>query len=88
MGSARKFRFTATGLVIMTALTLWVAHGRRQANTAQNFESQGPLMVRGYTDAPAGTVSVGAYDEGGAILRELRVSEGQKVKRNDIIAVL
>jgi HlyD family secretion protein len=88
MGPARRFGLTATGLVLATALMLWVAHSR-QANTAQkNIEAPGPLMARGYTDAPAGTVSVGGYDEGGSILRELRVSEGQKVKHDDIIAVL
>jgi multidrug resistance efflux pump len=43
-------------------------------------------MARGFTDAPAGTVVL--FGEGSTTLLELRVTEGQHVKRGDVIAVL
>lgn len=48
----------------------------------------GPLISRGYTDAPTGTATLAGNPEGGAVLSELRVVEGQKVKRDEVIAVL
>ena len=47
-----------------------------------------PLISRGYTDAPAGTAVVAGDPAGGTNLVELRIKDGQKVKRDEIIAVL
>ncbi len=48
----------------------------------------GPLISRGYTDAPAGTAVLAGNPEGGGVLTELRVSEGQVVKRDEVIGVM
>ena len=47
-----------------------------------------PLIARGYTDAPTGTVVVAGDPAGGSTVLELRIKDGQKVKRDEIIAVL
>ena len=47
-----------------------------------------PLTSRGYTDARAGTAVIAGDPAGGSNLLELRVKEGQKVKRDEIIGVL
>ena len=48
----------------------------------------GPLILRGYTEAPAGTVMLGPDPAGGDVLLELRVREGQSIKRGEVVAVL
>jgi multidrug resistance efflux pump len=48
----------------------------------------GPLISRGYTDAPAGTVLVAGIATGGDVISELRIVQGQQVKRDEVIAVL
>jgi len=48
----------------------------------------GPLISRGYTEAPAGTVVVAGNPLGGSSVLELRVKDGQQVKRDEILAVL
>jgi multidrug resistance efflux pump len=52
------------------------------------MRSDGPLISRGYTDAPAGTAVIAGDPGGGATLLELRIADGQKVKRDEVIAVL
>ncbi len=47
-----------------------------------------PLIARGYTDAPEGTAVVAGDPAGGSVLVELRVKDGQKVKKGEIVAVL
>jgi len=76
-------------LAIVVALALWVAPSRQTSSAQDGIKPPGPLISRGYTDAPAGTVLVaGDPSQGGAVLLELRVAEGQKVKRDEVIAVL
>ncbi|MBL8687400.1 MAG: hypothetical protein JNK86_08085, partial [Alphaproteobacteria bacterium] len=62
----------------------------RQVGSAQNkSEIGGPLIARGYTDAPAGTaVIAGDPGVGGSVLVDLRIKTGQLVKRDEVIAVL
>jgi multidrug resistance efflux pump len=61
----------------------------RQANSAREpIKVVGPLISRGYTEAPAGTAVIAGDPEGGPVLLELRIADGQRVKRDDIIAVL
>jgi multidrug resistance efflux pump len=46
------------------------------------------LISRGYTDAPAGTAVIAGDPVGGSVLTELRIKNGQPVKRGEIIAIL
>ncbi|CAN0311548.1 unnamed protein product, partial [Phaeothamnion confervicola] len=89
---ARTTRFLrvalgASAVVVIVALVLWIGPDR-QRSKAQDMRPPGPLISRGYTEAPAGTVVIAGDPEGGSVILELRVTDGQKVKRDDIIAVL
>jgi HlyD family secretion protein len=92
MAREQKFRWGATGVAILSviaALVLWVAPTRQTSSAQDGVKPLGPLISRGYTDAPAGTaVIAGDLGVGGPVLAELRVKEGQKVKRDEVIAVL
>jgi HlyD family secretion protein len=92
MARAKKFRWGATGvaaLFVIAALALWIAPSRQTSSAQDGVNPQGPLISRGYTDAPMGTALIaGDSVAGGGVLLELRVSEGQKVKRDDVIGVL
>ena len=74
--------------VVVAALALWIAPSRQTSSAQDAIKVNGPLISRGYTDAPAGTAVLAGNPEGGGVLAELRVSEGQVVKRDDIIAVM
>ena len=91
MAQASKFAWVgvvailaaAAGAVLMTG----VSDG--QIGNAQNRgEVSGPLISRGYTEAPAGTAVIAGDPLGGDIVLELRIAEGQEVQRNQIVAVL
>ena len=62
--------------------------GRPAAPRTRPKPAAPPLISRGYTDAPAGTAVVAGDPAGGSNLLELRIKDGQKVKRDEIIAVL
>ena len=86
-----KFRWGATGvamLFVVAALVLWIAPSRQTSSAQDAIRPTGPLISRGYTDAPAGTAVLAGDPEGGGVLPELRVTEGQTVKRDEVIAVL
>lgn len=74
--------------VVALAAAFWIAPTRQTSSAQDAMRAGGPLISRGYTDAPAGTVVLTGNPEGGSVLIELRVSEGQTVKRDDIIAVM
>lgn len=92
MARQKKFRWGATGVAIffvVAALALWIAPSRQTSSAQDGIKPVGPLISRGYTDAPAGTVVIaGDPTQGGGVLQELRVNDGQKVKRDEVIAVL
>jgi HlyD family secretion protein len=91
MARAKKFRWSAAGLAMMFiigALALWMAPARQTSSAQDGVRHSGPLISRGYTDAPAGTAAIGGNPSAGSVILELRVSEGQKVKRDDILAVM
>jgi multidrug resistance efflux pump len=92
MAREQKFKWGATGVAILfvvAALALWIAPSRQTSSAQDNVAAEGPLISRGYTDAPAGTAAIaGDTAAGGSVLLELRIAEGQKVKRDEIIAVL
>src|SRR5471032_321170 len=91
MARAQKLRWSAMGVaifVIVAALALWITPSRQTSSAQDAIKANGPLISRGYTDAPAGTAVLAGNPEGGGVLAELRVSEGQIVKRDDVIAVM
>ena len=91
MARAKKFRWGATGLaflVAVAALAMWMAPSRQTSSAQDGTKSDGPLISRGYTDAPAGTAVIAGDPTGGSTIIELRIKDGQKVKRDEIIAVL
>lgn len=65
----------------------WIANSQQATNGA-TAQSSGPLIARGYTEAPAGTAMLANDPNGGSLLMEMRVREGQMVKRDEIIAVM
>lgn len=81
-----------TGTVAVVAIAVvaaWIANSQQTANgTTSALQPSGPLIARGYTEAPAGTVMIANDPNGGSVLRELRIKEGQIVKRDEIIAVM
>lgn len=92
MARATKFTWGATGVVLLfiaAAVGLWIAPARQTSSAQDAVRQLGPLITRGYTDAPAGTALIsGDIDRGGMVITELRVSQGQRVKRDEVIAVL
>ena len=56
----------------------------RQTSSAQDApKAAPPLIARGYTDAPEGTAVVAGDPAGGSVLVELKVKDGQKVKKGE-----
>jgi HlyD family secretion protein len=91
MAHARKFTWGAVGvaaLVVAAILAMWMTPTRQTSSAQDGARPLGPLISRGYTDAPAGTVVNAGDPGGGAVLLELRITDGQKIKKDDIIAVL
>jgi multidrug resistance efflux pump len=91
MARREKFRWGATGIAVLfviAALALWIAPSRQTSSAQDGIRPTGPLISRGYTDAPAGTVIIAGDPSSVGILQELRVSEGQKVKKDEVVAVL
>ncbi len=92
MAREQKFRWGATGvavLFVIAALVLWIAPTRQTSSAQDGLRPVGPLISRGYTDAPAGTaVIAGDTTTGGGVLTELRIKDGQKVTKDEVIAVL
>ena len=91
MAGTRKLAVVAVlagALVAALALSGLASH-RQSSKGREGIVATGPLISRGYTEAPAGTVVVAGNPEaGGSVLLELRITDGQKVKRGDVIAVL
>ena len=82
-------RILAGALVAAGLAAAWAASGQQTASSnSGTANAAGPLIARGYTEAPSGTVVLANDPTGGSVIRELRVREGQKVKRGDIIAVM
>ncbi|HYD05187.1 MAG TPA: HlyD family efflux transporter periplasmic adaptor subunit [Reyranella sp.] len=75
-------------LFVIAAVALWVMPARQTSSAQDGIRPSGPLISRGYTDAPTGTAVVAGDPVGGSVLQELRVVDGQRVKKDEIIAVL
>jgi multidrug resistance efflux pump len=73
----------------IVALAFWSIPTRLISSAQEREQANNhPLIARGYTDATMGTVTVAGDARGGQKVIELRIKEGQQVKRGDIIAVL
>ncbi len=92
MAQSNKFAWVGAGAAAVAVIALAMTFGLPDlpVGSAQNKSSEvhGPLISRGYTDAPAGTAIIAGDPVGGAVLGELRIKNGQAVKRDEIIAVL
>ena len=88
----RQFKWGAgvtAALCVVAVLVLWVAPSHETSGAPGGPGPAEALTSRGYTDAPTGTAVIGGNPwSGGAVLKELRVKENQKVKKGEIIAVL
>jgi HlyD family secretion protein len=91
MARAKKFRWGAIGLAILVAIAgagLWVMPTRQTSSAQDAPKAAPPLIARGYTDAPEGTAVVAGDPAGGSVLVELKVKDGQKIKKGEVLAVL
>ena len=91
MARAKKFGWGAIGLAILVAIAgagLWVMPTRQTSSAQDAPKAAPPLIARGYTDAPEGTAVVAGDPAGGSVLVELKVKDGQKVKKGETLAVL
>ena len=84
---------TAVGVAVVAAIAgagVWLlpSYKTSSAQEAAKAANQQPLIARGYTDSPEGTVVIAGDPLGGSVLGELRVRDGQKVKKGEIVAVL
>ncbi len=92
MAHSNKSAWVGAGAAAVAVIALALTFGLPDlpVGSAQNKASEvhGPLISRGYTDAPAGTAIIAGDPVGGAVLNELRIKNGQPVKRDEVIAVL
>ena len=92
MAHSSKLSWVGAGAAAVAVIALGMTFGLPDlpVGSAQNKSSEvhGPLISRGYTDAPAGTAIIAGAPVGGGVLSELRIKNGQAVKRDEIIAVL
>jgi len=78
----------AMAVVVVAVAAAWIARSQQAANGTSAAATIGPLIARGYTEAPSGTVMIANDPNGGSVLKELRIKEGGIVKRDEIIAVM
>jgi multidrug resistance efflux pump len=77
-----------TVLRIMAVLSVCFTAMLTSSRAGDGKNANTPLIARGYTDAPEGIALVAGDPEGGSNVIELRIREGQKVTRDEIISVL
>ncbi len=89
MAQSNKIAWVGAVALAVISLAIVLVLPDLQVGSAQNrSEVNGPLISRGYTDAPAGTAVIAGDPVGGSVLTELRIRNGQAVKRGEIIAIL
>jgi multidrug efflux pump subunit AcrA (membrane-fusion protein) len=85
----KKFPWGGAALAVAAiAVALWIGIERQTSSAQDAIRPTGPLISRGFTEAPAGTAVIAGDPAGGSTILELRVKDGQTVKRDEIIAVL
>jgi HlyD family secretion protein len=88
-GTIKRVMTGTVAVVAVAVAAAWIARSQQTANgTTSALQTSGPLIARGYTEAPSGTVMIANDPNGGSVLKELRIKEGQIVKRDEIIAVM
>lgn len=89
LGDMRR-RWVSLLVVVSSLVVLGLIAAGHNKLVRADGDGQGPypLISRGFTAAREGTVVLGADPGGGNVVVELRVEEGQHVKKGDIIAVL
>ena len=81
-GSSLRGKLTAVLAVLaIVLLALWMTP-MRQMSSAQDRPNGKPLIARGYTDAAPGTVVVSGDPAGGQTILQLKIKDGQRVKRD------
>ena len=90
VGNIKRAALGVAAIAVLAGGGVWVLSGTPSSNAqdAAKAANQQPLMARGYTDAPEGTVVVAGDPMGGSVLAELKVRDGEKVKKGDPVAVL
>lgn len=92
MARAKRFIGIVLGAALVAGavgVAMRLAPSQHPSNAQQVNQTDGqPLISRGYTDAPTGTVIIAGDPAGGSAVLELRIKDGQTVKRDEIIAVL
>ena len=90
MAKMQKYRWRAVATMVFSvaATCLWLVQAHQTSNAQGGTRPNGPLISRGYTEAPAGSVIVAGEAEAGSTVLELSVVDGQKIKRGDLIAIL
>src|SRR5712671_5075177 len=82
VATTRKMKRIMLGAVAVIGVAVsaaWIARSQQASNGATPVsqssgpQSSGPLIARGYTEAPAGTVTVANDPNGGSVIRELRI---------------
>lgn len=86
-GSLRGKLTAVLAVLAIVVLALWMTP-MRQMSSAQDRPNGKPLIARGYTDATPGTVVVSGDPAGGQTILQLKIKDGQRVKRDEVIAVL
>jgi HlyD family secretion protein len=89
MTEKRRRLTVGAGVLASAAIALAAAALPYRGSSAENAAkpAAGPLQLRGFTDVGDASAII-ASEYGGSAIRELRVKEGQEVKRGDIVAVL
>ncbi|SJZ30509.1 Multidrug resistance efflux pump [Enhydrobacter aerosaccus] len=86
MTQRQKFGWWIAALLVVGAISFSVAGPRIDKDLEGARPTRKPLMVRGFTDATMAEVVLDGV--GSDTVLELRVVEGQQVKRGDVVAVL
>src|SRR5262249_41126665 len=75
-------------LCVVAGVGLWAGLAQQTSGANDVAVATDRLIYRGYTEAPEGTVLISGDPSAGDIVIEMRVREGQEVKRDEGIAVL
>jgi multidrug resistance efflux pump len=81
----------ATGIAVagvVAGAALWAGFAQPINGASDHAVATDRLIYRGYTEAPQGTVLISGEPTAGDIVIDMRIREGQEVKRDEVIAVL
>lgn len=88
MTAAGKAGFAVLAGVVMLVVASAFTTKQPHSNGGYPKEPIGPLVARGFLDAPAGTVSIANNPNGGYVVKELRVRQGQRLRAGEIVAIM